>query len=329
MNVADSGENMFNSCLLSICIPSYKRVEITRKTIQSILAQVKGDNRDKLEVVLVDNDPERELSVLKTEFGDSIKYIESDAVGFMNSVFAMNSCSGKVVKLHNSTMRFDDNALKSLMDIADWVNSCHGMAMLTNGKCRLGKNIKYDNINDLIVSIGVGLTWSNSILIRSETLRGINRNVYDKIFPQVDILLDANQMSDYIHCDIKMFSIQFVQGKGGYNVFEAFTVNLFEMLERHKSAGHINHAAIASIRKGLMYSFFPIAIFKNVLSSIEKFGTKNAVGYLRKYYSIKEIVLMFILALFYPIHKIFNLSFNFFIKNNNNNRMCVNDKLRR
>ena len=41
---------------LSICIPTYQRIEITRNTIKSIYADLDGVSFDEFEVILSDND---------------------------------------------------------------------------------------------------------------------------------------------------------------------------------------------------------------------------------------------------------------------------------
>ena len=46
--------------LLSICIPVFKRKEILAKTLRSINDEIKDLPSNKVEVVVTDNDPERE-----------------------------------------------------------------------------------------------------------------------------------------------------------------------------------------------------------------------------------------------------------------------------
>ena len=51
------------SPILSICIPTFKRIDITRKAIASIYANLDGVQLNDFEVIVSDNDPEKSSEV--------------------------------------------------------------------------------------------------------------------------------------------------------------------------------------------------------------------------------------------------------------------------
>ena len=54
--------------LLSICIPTFKRGGILVKTLDSIYSQIDESDRDKIEVIVTDNDPEHENELYVYDF---------------------------------------------------------------------------------------------------------------------------------------------------------------------------------------------------------------------------------------------------------------------
>ena len=71
---------------LSICIPTYKRIDITRKTIASIYSDLEGVNIREFEVVVSDNDPMQSSKCFIEEFiFPNFKYYATDCEGFLNS----------------------------------------------------------------------------------------------------------------------------------------------------------------------------------------------------------------------------------------------------
>ena len=89
--------------IVSICIPTYGRVEILKNTLDSIFSQCVESA--KFEVCISDNSPTDETEqMLKLYFSDktNLVYSKSTSEGFINSIEALKLGDGKFLKLHNN-----------------------------------------------------------------------------------------------------------------------------------------------------------------------------------------------------------------------------------
>ena len=88
--------------------------------------------------------------------------------------------------------------------------------------------------------------------------------------------------------------MQFIKGKGGYNVFKGFASDFLDMIKTYTNNDIIKISTFEKIRKDLSTYFFPKIIFKNIIFKLEKFETKGWIKHLGKYYSRTSILIMFI-----------------------------------
>ena len=94
---------MGSNILLSICIPTYGRLEILEKTLKSIYADLDDVILETFEVVVSDNDPCKSgLTVVSKLPYSNLKYFATECEGFLNSFYALKYGKVEFLKLHNN-----------------------------------------------------------------------------------------------------------------------------------------------------------------------------------------------------------------------------------
>ena len=102
--------------ILSICIPTYNRLDILRNTIASIYADLDGVSMDDFEVVISDNSKEHTTQPVADEFHfDNLHYHITECEGFKNSFYALSYGKGDFLKLNNNYTKFRKGTLKTLI----------------------------------------------------------------------------------------------------------------------------------------------------------------------------------------------------------------------
>ena len=105
--------------ILSICIPTYDRLDILRKTLNSIYEGVNEDLLNEFEVIISDNSKNHSCQILKNEF---VKYTNffykiSECEGFLNSYYALSYGKGTYLKLHNNYTMLRKGSLNYIINL--------------------------------------------------------------------------------------------------------------------------------------------------------------------------------------------------------------------
>ena len=103
--------------ILSICIPTYNRLDILRNTILSIYADLGNVSMEDFEVVVSDNSKEHTTQPIISEFKYSnLHYYITECEGFKNSFYALSYGKGDFLKLNNNYTMFKKGTLKILIN---------------------------------------------------------------------------------------------------------------------------------------------------------------------------------------------------------------------
>ncbi len=271
--------------LLSICIPSFARIDILRNTLNSIYSQIGDVYLEDFEVIVSDNDPSRGSECLIDEFGyPNFKYYSTTVGGFKNSFEALSSGSGELLKLHNNTMLWLSGSLKIMIDFIKHNIEKKPLVFFTNGIMQSNKTSQFATFDQLIYDLSYYSSWSNGFCIwRVDFIK--NKNIQlNEYFPQTSLLFAQYYKNLFISSDYPLFKLQTVPNKGGYNLFEVFGEVYLELIETACGNEYITRKTFNKIKRDLLLGFFPLNYFKTVILQVERYDTQGLKKYLKKYY---------------------------------------------
>lgn len=218
------------SYLLSICIPTFNRADLLKNTLTSIYNQ--NSKLNEFEIVISDNCSSDHTEDVVLEFKkkfNNLKYykLPIEISGDNNIVNSLSKGEGQYLKLCNDTAVFVDECINSLVEIIrdNVVNKPIIFFSNTDKKKQLNFGSSF---NTFILY--------NSFLTTSILAIGIWKEDYDKLhniqdafkykLPALNILRkNFEQKSNFLIFNKKIFLVQYVKNKGGYNIIDVFVSN--------------------------------------------------------------------------------------------------------
>ncbi len=259
--------------LLSICIPTYNRLEILISTINSIYAGVTEDMLNMFEVVVSDNSKGHECQAVVNKYSQypNFHYYTTVCDGFLNSYYALSYGKGKYLKLHNNTALLKEGALCHMIELINQNVLEKPAIFFTDGYRLKGKVLYYSNYEEFMYGASYFSSWSTGFGIWKddfEQTKGVDLNNY---FPQTSLFVTQNGKHSFIVDDYNLFITQNVPQKGGYNIFKAFSVDYLNIIKAQRDNNYISDACFYYIKKSLLYGFLSVRYFKTVIAKMDKF----------------------------------------------------------
>lgn len=224
--------------LVSICIPTYKRPQILRMTIDSILSE---EISDKLLDICITDDSETDETneVIDKYFSKvpNLSYKRTKCKDYLNIIEALKFGNGYFLKLHNDYSRFKKGELPKLVDIIKNTDMNNSVLFFSMGS--LGKDIhivKENNLDSFLYRIKIGSTWATSFGIwKSDFDEVLNRQpVISTMFPHTSILYKLHYKKCFIIDNGSYVENIPLESKGGYNLPNTFVNGHLEMLKKLK-----------------------------------------------------------------------------------------------
>ena len=212
--------------LLSICIPTKNRVDILRKTLESILNQ--NVSADVYEVCVSDNSPTDETkNLIQNEFQyvSNLRYQKSNCEGFLNSMEALKLGKGKLLKLHNDYSKFKDGSIEKMVNVTNKYMNSKPAIFFAMKTINNPQNItEFHDFNSFLYNISYWSTWSSAFAIWKSDLDAlIEHNIQvDFMFPHTTLLFSLTEKSLYVVDDDDYVENIPPKKKGGYNLVNNF-----------------------------------------------------------------------------------------------------------
>lgn len=240
-----------NMPIVSICIPAYERVEITKKTIESIYNQNVDDSL--FEICISDNsknDNVKEMIYENFHGKENLVYKKSFCEGYLNSIEALKLGNGKYLKLHNNYTLFKKGKLNdfinSILKISEDDYIFFTFGLLNNDK----DIVAYDSFDYFMKNISIYSTWSTAFGIWEKDFTSLyNKIEINKMFPHASLLFNLNNKKNYHIDNTEYFDNQDVGKKGGYNLPETFGTVFLSMVDELKNKESISESTKNLIRK--------------------------------------------------------------------------------
>lgn len=259
--------------LLSICIPTYNRLEILIRTIDSIYAGVTDDMLNLFEVVVSDNSKEHECQAIEKKYSQypNFHYYTTVCEGFLNSYYALTYGKGKYLKLHNNTALLKEDALCHMIELIKNNAQERPGIFFTDGYRLKGRVVYCSNYEEFMYGASYFSSWSTGFGIWKddfEQAKGVGLNKY---FPQTSLFVTQHGKQSFIVDDYNLFVTQDVPQKGGYNIFKAFSVDYLNILKNQRDNNYISDTCYDYIKRSLLYGFLSVRYFKTVIAKMDKF----------------------------------------------------------
>lgn len=288
--------------LLSICIPTYNRLDIMYNTLNSIYADLDGVDLNDFEVIVSDNSPDHSTkSVITNLKYSNLKYYITVCDGYLNSFYALSYGKGELLKLHNNYTQLRNGTLKLIINSIKRYKEIKPVIFYTNGLKLNGKEREFNTFNSFMNNLSYFSSWSSGFTIWKEDFDKEKNIHLNKMYPQTSLLLSQIYKNKYIINDCYIFNDQTIHKKGGYNIFKVFSVDYIDLIKDTYINKYITKNTYNKIKKDLLYKYLSVRYFKTVVAKIDKFEAIDIKKNIKINYSTEAYYKMVIVALFTPI----------------------------
>lgn len=278
---------MYNSKLLSICIPTRGRAEILLHTVKSIY-ESKVD-LSTFEVIIYDSSGNNELQInLNRNFPhNNLIYKVGNNDGFMNLIHALNLGSGTFLKLHNDYSLFSIGSLERLLIVINENRQRKPSIFFSNGNISQHAGKQFLSFNDFLYTASYYTSWSTAFGIWNSDFANLKGISLSPMFPHTNLLFALSDIKkDFIINNYLLFTNQIISKKGGYDFFKTFSIDYLQLVEQCLIENKITKDTFLHIKKDLFKNFLMIWYRKTVLEKNDY--TYSLVGIkksLKFYYS--------------------------------------------
>lgn len=281
---------------VSICIPTNGRINILKKTLDSIFIDCKVPFSE-FEVILSDNSTNEDLPELLESYKQypNIIYKKTDCEGFLNSLYALRLGNAGFLKLHNNYTMFSKDGL---YDFVTFIKQQYLKKPLIFFKNSGIESIqKYTTFDEFNFNLSFWNSWSSGFSIWKDDFDKMSSIEVNKMFPHTSLLLLQYHKESFVINDVPYFFNQEVLGKGGYDLFRTFSVDYLKMIEMSLLSGKISKKTFNKIKKNLFYDFLVVWYFNTKIAyNSYTFDLENIQQSLTVYFSKWSYYSLVILA---------------------------------
>ena len=296
--------------LLSICIPTYNRVEYLEKTILSIVNQKLFQDTTEIEIIISDNcstDNTQEISNKYIEiYGDKIRYYRnSENILDLNFEKALSYGSGVFLKLNNDTLLHQNNTLDVITDKIKINIENKDIIFFSNSSLKNTTEIYCKDLDSYVKTVSYYSTWVACFGIWKEdfdSIRDFSRKVKLGLV-QTDVLLRLifSGKSVWVY-NTKIFTSLSPKTKGGYNIYHVFVTNYLRLLEEYRDKKRLSRFTLFTEKSRLLIHFIiPWTITIQMNKKQFSFDKKGAFSIIFKKYFFHPILYFGIVYLIFRL----------------------------
>ena len=294
--------------ILSICIPTFNRAEILRRTVESYVNDPAFDER--VEIVISDNCSSD--STMEAVSGYLVKHgnirynrLPENIGPELNMSAVLSMGKGLYLKLMNDTAVMKPGVLKEMLEkLESGISKMEPVFFYQNiSFLNSDETVYCSDLNDLVSNVSFHITWILNFGIWRkdfESLEGKNRLAH-LLFPHTDwtLRLVNGKRSGIIHFG-DFYSFAELKNKGGYDLFEVFGVNYLTLLSDYLEQKLLRRK-VWNREKFRLFRHFLMSWYRTLVLSETKrfdFGRKTPLRSLGKSYRYKPYFYLGILYLY-------------------------------
>ncbi len=234
--------------LLSICIPTNGVVEWVVPVIESIYAQ--GVDNALFEVIITDNGEKDDLQEAVKKFDyPNLHYSRNNSKGFTNQIDAFEKCQGLFCKMLNHRSKMIPGSINAILEIVKKYKDKKPILYFAEGHAKGGEFIECANTDEFVQSLGVWTSWSCGTGAWKPDLTDIKSKKVDSLFSHTVFLFDLRPESEYVIWNGKYEIQASDKGKGGYDVFYAFSVRILDLISDLRRAGRVSDKTFNGVKQ--------------------------------------------------------------------------------
>jgi len=296
-----------NDPLLSICIPTYNRIEHLKETILSIVNQKRFKETYDVEIVISDNNSKDETSKMVSDFikiyGEKIKYYktQSTTIAEINFETVLSYGKGIYLKLNNDTLKHIDGSLDKMVEVIHKNKSDKNILYFLNGTLKGQEKMCY-GFDSFVKNVSFYTTWIAIFGIWKEDfikLKDFSRYAYLQL-PQTDVMFRVMNYKEnvFINND-KLFVSIHPSTKGGYDLLTVFLDNYFFLLNEQIDKGKLTKKTLIKEKRKLLFHFIrPMLANMKIYPEKYYFECKNKYKRIFNHYKY-DLVAFFIFMITY------------------------------
>lgn len=285
-----------NSPLLSLCIPTYNRAEILKRSLEMYVSNKAFD--ESIEIVISDNastDNTQEIGREYAERYSNVKYYRNDEnVRDRNFPLSMDRATGEYIKLMKDNIIISGNGLRYLKEsVREEIDRGRKSLFFTNGflfNSRFKDRFECDNFGDFIIHTSFRITsitfWG---CWREQWPLIVEREKYSKLqLAQDDWIYQMIERNpESVLYTKKFFSAIEVGKRGGYNWFGVHVDNYYRILQPYIDKGVVSIEALKKEKKTYLKGLKPQLVYKYLWKIYPdwEFDMEGATEILRKHFS--------------------------------------------
>ena len=246
--------------LLSICIPTNGIVEWVVPVIDSIYNQGVDDNL--FEVVITDNGSQTGLQEAIKDFPHpNFHYYKTKSKGFTNQIDAFEKCNGFFCKMLNHRSKMIPGSIDALLHLVKKYKDTKPIIYCAGGNAKGGEFIECNNTDEFVRCLGVWTSWSSGTGAWKDDLNDLRSKPVDSLFSHMLFLFDLREESKYVIWNGRYEIQASDKGKGGYDIFYAFSVRLLDILSNLRQSERISNETFVVVKKEVL-SFLSIFYYR-------------------------------------------------------------------
>ena len=269
--------------ILSICIPTNGIVEWMIPVVESIYAQ--NVDNDLFEVVITDNGGKDDLEkALQAYDYSNLHYYKTTSQGFTNQKDAFENCSGLFCKMLNHRSKMMPGSIQKIISLVERYKEDKPIIYCAEGNAKGGALIECENTDEFVRVMSVWGSWSAGTSAWKKDLINLSQKVANSTFPHTLFLFQLREESKYVIWNEKYEIMASDAGKGGYDVFRAFSVTYLDILTDLRIRGRVSVKTFVEV-KGDLFKFIRTLYLNEVLLPTKHtFILKNVAESMDVYY---------------------------------------------
>ena len=291
--------------ILSLCIPTNGAKEWVLPVIESIYTQRVDDNL--FEIIISDNGCNTELESSLSSFNhNNLFYYKSTDEGFTNQINSIKKGTGLYRKMINHRSCLILGALQQMINLILKYNDTRPVIYFSDNKIKTnGENIvECNSYNELAYNLHYWISWSAGVGLWDTDCDKLDKLNPDKLFPHISLIFDIRPESECIIWNGRYQRMLNDDGKGGYNVFNTFSVIFLNILSDYVKSGKISKVSYSKIKKKLFGFLCELYLREVILPTKRTFELSNIRQSISTHYSTKGYFKMLIFAYFNGIKSI-------------------------
>lgn len=274
---------------LSICIPTFNRAEILKKTLDCLTSDPYFQKSDLVEIVISDNcSTDHTSAVVKNyveHFPNKITYhCTSHDLIDGNFEEVLRKGRGVFRKLQNDSFGIQTGLLESLVKVISSLKEKKPVVFFVNEVPKSDEETlqNFNSLDGFLAAVSYKCTWIGGFGIWAKDLNKLtdfSRALHLKL-TQTDVLL--RMVAHKKHAVVVQELIQpcFLSGrKGGYNIAEIFGANYLSILKEHVTSGALSQAGFEKEKKRVLIEH----TLQFVFNKNHDFLNDNLMHHLRDY----------------------------------------------